>query len=200
MAALAQAFNRMAADLDARVRELHESDRARRQLLADVSHELMTPLTAMRGYLETLAMPEAVRDQADRDRYLQIVTNETLRLESIIGDLLELARLEGGGTTLRARQTCRSRSCSRARPIVMARALRDKDIDARHAHRPGAETVHGDGRRLEQALQNLAANARASHAARRPRSRSAAEPAEDGPRDAHACATPALASRPSTCR
>ena len=97
VASLARRFNRMAADLDARVQELHDADRSRRQLLADVSHELMTPLTAMRGYLETLALPAAVKDEATRARYLGIVTEETLRLEAIIGDLLDLARLEGGG-------------------------------------------------------------------------------------------------------
>src|SRR5262249_15417192 len=76
VAQLAKVFNRMAADLDARVRELEGVDRARRQLLADVSHELMTPLTAIRGYLETLALPAAVHDVNARDRYLHIVTEE----------------------------------------------------------------------------------------------------------------------------
>jgi two-component system, OmpR family, sensor kinase len=156
--ALAQAFNQMAADLDARVRELRESDRARRQLLADVSHELMTPLTAMRGYLETLGMPQAVRDQADRDRYLQIVMDETLRLESIIGDLLELARLEGGGTALQLEDVPVEELFARAADRHGA-ALRDKDITLETDIARGAETVHGDGRRLEQALQNLVANA-----------------------------------------
>ena len=158
VAALAQAFNQMAGDLDARVRELHESDRARRQLLADVSHELMTPLTAMRGYLETLGMPEAVRDQADRDRYLQIVMDETLRLESIIGDLLELARLEGGGTALQNEDVPVEDLFARAADRHGA-ALRDKDITLDTHIAPDAEAVHGDGRRLEQALQNLVANA-----------------------------------------
>jgi len=100
VAALAHSFNRMAADLDARVRDLKESDRLRRQLLADVSHELMTPLTSIRGYLETLSIPNAVPDAATRDRYVQIVSSETERLESIVGDLLDLARLEGGGIAL----------------------------------------------------------------------------------------------------
>jgi signal transduction histidine kinase len=58
VSALARSFNRMADELTNRARALESSDKARRQLLADVSHELMTPLTAMRGYIETLAMPD----------------------------------------------------------------------------------------------------------------------------------------------
>ena len=173
--ALAQAFNQMAADLDARVHELRESDRARRQLLADVSHELMTPLTAMRGYLETLGMPEAVRNQADRDRYLQIVMDETLRLESIIGDLLELARLEGGGTKLELEDVPVEELFARAADRHGA-ALRDKDITLDTRIAAGAETVYGDGRRLEQALQNLVANA-VRHTPRGGRISLSAEPA-----------------------
>jgi signal transduction histidine kinase len=119
---------------------------------------LMTPLTAMRGYLETLGMPQAVRDQADRDRYLQIVMDETLRLESIIGDLLELARLEGGGTKLELEDVPVEELFERAADRHGA-ALRDKDITLDTHIARGAEAVHGDGRRLEQALQNLVANA-----------------------------------------
>ncbi len=57
----------MADDLGARAAALAASDRARRQLLADVSHELMTPLAAVRGYTETLAMPELALDAATRE-------------------------------------------------------------------------------------------------------------------------------------
>src|SRR5437762_234087 len=101
IAAVARAFNAMADDLGARADALSASDRARRQLLADVSHELNTPVTAMRGYLETLAMPELQLDEATRNRYLGIVADETARLERLIGELLDLARLEGGGGALR---------------------------------------------------------------------------------------------------
>ena len=71
IAALSAAFNRMAAELEARLGELEQADRVRRQLLADVSHELMTPLTAIRGYLETLSMAGVVRDEATRERYVR---------------------------------------------------------------------------------------------------------------------------------
>ena len=158
VAALARSFNKMAAELTSRAHALEASDNARRQLLADVSHELMTPLTAMRGYIETLGMPELRLDSPTRDRYLQIVNDETHRLENIIGDLLDLARLEGGGTTM-----------SQERVDVKALFQR---VAARHEQQlqkqgvrliqhveAGAEVVGGDSDRLEQALQNLAANA-----------------------------------------
>ena len=100
VSALASAFNTMAADLETRAAALADSDRARRQLLADVSHELMTPLSAIRGYVETLGMTELKIDDETRAKYLDIAHQETHKLEAIIGELLDLARLEGGGEKL----------------------------------------------------------------------------------------------------
>ena len=158
IAALSGAFNRMAGELEARLGELQQADRVRRQLLADVSHELMTPLTAIRGYLETLGMPGVVRDQATRERYVRIVTEETLRLEAIIGDLLDLARLEGGGVEIETAEVPVSwlfeRVAERHGVVTSQRG-----ITMTTTIEPGAELVRGDGRRLEQALQNLVANA-----------------------------------------
>jgi len=155
---LARAFNRMADDLQARVEALAAADRARRQLLADVSHELMTPLTVMRGYVETLAMAELRLDAGIRERYLRIVDEETRRLERIVGDLLDLARLEGSGTAIRRDRV----------PLQVlfdrTAARYERDLTERHIRfagrvDPGAEMVSGDANRLEQVLQNLAANA-----------------------------------------
>ena len=158
VASLARRFNRMAADLDARVQELHEADRSRRQLLADVSHELMTPLTAMRGYLETLALPAAVKDDATRARYLGIVTEETLRLEAIIGDLLDLARLDGGGGSFEREAVPLARLFERAFARHQG-ALDERGVVLERHIGAGAEAVLGDERRLEQVVQNLVANA-----------------------------------------
>jgi two-component system sensor histidine kinase BaeS len=156
--ALARAFNKMAEELAIRARALEASDNARRQLLADVSHELMTPLTAMRGYIETLSMSELQLDAKTRERYLAIVTEETHRLEQIIGDLLDLARLAGGGTAIRRDRVDVAALFSR----VASR--HERDLAQRHITlvqrvEPVAEHVIGDRDRLEQALQNLAANA-----------------------------------------
>jgi two-component system sensor histidine kinase BaeS len=158
VADLARSFNLMAADLSARAHQVQEADRARRLLLADVSHELMTPLTSMRGYLETLAMPEATADSATRERYVRIIGDETRRLEHIVGDLLDLARLETGGAPLDVQDV----SVEGLFGAVTARPELDaatRGVALRTSIEPGAEIVRGDARRLEQALQNLVANA-----------------------------------------
>ncbi len=156
--AVANAFNRMADDLADRAQQLQEADRARRQLFADVSHELMTPLTAVRGYVETLALPEIRTDDETRRRYLAIVEEETLRLEAIVGDLLDLARLEAGGGTLKRQDVPVKHLFARVMDRH-ERASREQGIAFSGSIEPGAETVHADPDRLEQALQNLAANA-----------------------------------------
>jgi two-component system sensor histidine kinase BaeS len=148
----------MAADLESRAAALAASDEARRQLLADVSHELMTPLTAIRGYVQTLAMPELRIDEATRRRYLDIADQETHKLEAIVGDLLDLARLEGGGGSLTLEDvrvgTLFGRVIDRHEP-----AVRTRGITIRPLIEPPALSVRADAQRLEQALQNLAANA-----------------------------------------
>jgi two-component system OmpR family sensor kinase len=158
VSALAATFNRMAADLQARTAALVEADRARRQLLADVSHELMTPLAAIRGYVETLSMPEVNLDEETRVRYLDVARQETYTLESIIGDLLDLARLEGGGDTLEHEAVLVDdlfrRVADRHRPV-----LADRGIALTTTAAAGTPLICGDAARLEQALQNVAANA-----------------------------------------
>jgi signal transduction histidine kinase len=158
IAEVARAFNAMADDLSARAEALAASDRVRRQLLADVSHELTTPVTAMRGYLETLTMPELRLDDATRGRYLTIISDETNRLERLIGELLDLARLDGGGGSLQMGRVPVADLFGR----VTARhehAAESAGVALRTAIEPGAEQITGDRDRLEQALQNLAANA-----------------------------------------
>jgi signal transduction histidine kinase len=123
-----------------------------------VSHELMTPLTGMRGYLETLSLHAQSLDSETRERYLAIIRDETQRVEHIVGDLLDLSRLEGGGESFDAQDVPIEDLFGR----VLARhgrAAEEKGVEMKTAIAPGAEIVTGDPLRLEQALQNLAANA-----------------------------------------
>jgi signal transduction histidine kinase len=156
--ALSRAFNEMAGELEQRTSALETADRTRRQLLADVSHELGTPLAAILGYVETLRMTELPLDEATRQRYLRIINDEADRLEHIIGDLLELARLEGGGGSLRHEDVSVPLLLERVRhrhaPLVA-----EKQITLTTEQDPIVGALKGDQNRLEQALQNLVANA-----------------------------------------
>ncbi len=158
VSSLARTFNLMAEDLESRATALADSDRARRQLLADVSHELMTPLSAIRGYVETLGMADVPLDQDTRRRYLDIVEQETHKLEAIIGDLLDLARLEGGGDRLKAEPVAVEDLFKRIADRH-ERSLRDRHVFLQTEVANGTPRILGDAGRLEQALQNLAANA-----------------------------------------
>ena len=158
VASLARAFNDMAARLEERTRALEVADRTRRQLLADVSHELSTPLAAIRGYVETLDFADASLDPATKQRYLQIVQEEAARLEHIIGDLLDLARLEGGGAAFSMQTVSVSALFGRVRdrhaPVLQERGVTLETIGADEV-----PEMTGDANRLEQAVQNLVANA-----------------------------------------
>ena len=118
VAAVAQAFNRMADDLTRAPAELAEADRSRRQLLADVSHELMTPLTAIRGYAETLTLPQfGPRRRRTASATCGSSRKKWTRIERLVGDLLDLARYDAGGVTLVREEVADRRAFrSRRRP------------------------------------------------------------------------------------
>jgi signal transduction histidine kinase len=158
IARLAAAFNRMAGELETRDAALRTSDALRRQMMADVSHELKTPLTAMRGYVETLRMPEVVLDAERHDRYLETIDRETRRLERIVKDLLDLARYEGGGVVLQPRVF----DIERLFENVAGRHERDaqtKGVAVRIHVDVHADQVVADPDRIEQAIENLVGNA-----------------------------------------
>jgi signal transduction histidine kinase len=148
----------MADQLQARTEALRTSDRLRRQMLADISHELRTPLTTMRGYLETLEMTEIALDEERRRRYLETARRETLRLERIVMDLLELARLENTS----AKMAPRVAAVERIFDGIVQRFERDAGaagVTLRSRVDPSADQIFADPDRLEQALSNLVANA-----------------------------------------
>jgi two-component system OmpR family sensor kinase len=158
IARVAAAFNRMASELETRDAALRTSDALRRQMMADVSHELKTPLTAMRGYIETLRMPEVALDSERRDRYYETIDRETRRLERIVKDLLDLARYEHGGVVLQRRLF----DIERLFENVARRHEQEahtKAVAIRIHVGPQADQVVADPDRIEQAIENLVANA-----------------------------------------
>ena len=89
--ALAHVFNEMAGEL-----ETHEQ--RRRDFVANVSHELRSPLTSMNGYLQ--GMLDGVIPEEEYPHYIQVVYDETQRLSRLVKDLLDLSRIESGSVPL----------------------------------------------------------------------------------------------------
>jgi signal transduction histidine kinase len=76
--------------------EIRRLERVRRDFVANASHELKTPLTSIRGFAETLLEDEDTEPEI-RQRFLGAIRNNTLRLQNLVDDLLDLSRLESGG-------------------------------------------------------------------------------------------------------
>ncbi|MGH8750306.1 MAG: sensor histidine kinase [Burkholderiales bacterium] len=91
---LGAAFNQMAARIAVQLRALQQTDQARQEFLANVSHDLRTPLAALRGYLETLLLKEETLSPQERHNYLEIATKQSERLTNMVAKLFELAKLD----------------------------------------------------------------------------------------------------------
>lgn len=138
------------------VTALKRAETARRDFLANISHEFRTPLTILRGYLEAILEEEPAG--ASTRRFLDIMQRQLDRLERLVRDLLRLARLDAG------QERPELRSCSVAAlfdelaaeldPAVKAKAQRIvQHVD------PAAGTVVADPAKLHDALRNLLENA-----------------------------------------
>jgi two-component system, OmpR family, sensor kinase len=159
VAEVGTAFNEMAADLE-------RSQAEQRAFLASVSHELKTPLTAVQGYTEALLDGTATEAQA-RQRSLERIHGETLRLARLVQDLLDLARLGRGqfevspvdadvGAVLREAVAAAADRAAAKRVAVEQRI-------------PGGPLpAHVDPGRLRQVLDNLLDNATRSSPAGHP--------------------------------
>lgn len=91
---LGQSYNVMVEHIDRQMRDIERHDASRRELLASVSHDLRTPLAALRGYLETLLLKEGSLSSTARRSYLEIASRQSEHLTRLVAELFELAKLE----------------------------------------------------------------------------------------------------------
>ncbi|HEY6975792.1 MAG TPA: HAMP domain-containing sensor histidine kinase [Chitinophagaceae bacterium] len=91
---LSRMFNEMADILTQNFEKLKEVEVLRRELIANISHDLRTPISIMHGYIETLIMKERTIPGEDRKRYLNTIYDSTQKLEKLVNELFELSKLE----------------------------------------------------------------------------------------------------------
>ncbi len=155
---LAENLNRMTENLESARRTVEAAEQQRRRFLADVTHELSTPLTSIRGYAETLIDPRVPATETERESWVRDILAESRRMDHLIADLLDLARLEAGAAgpdvvDLDWAGLC-CESMRRFQPLFAEAGLR-----LRWTGPDGPIYVKADGRRLEQVLDNLLTNA-----------------------------------------
>ena len=97
IAQLRQAFGQMTQRIAEQWRALSAQDQQRREMVANISHDLRTPLTSLHGYLETLRLKDETLPAAERRRYLDIAIGQSRKVGVLAQSLFELARLEHGG-------------------------------------------------------------------------------------------------------
>jgi signal transduction histidine kinase len=156
--ALGRTFHRMEERILQLISRLRHTDELRRELIANVSHDLRTPLTSVQGYLETLALKADTLGAEERQRYLAIAAKHTERLGRLVEELFELARLESKEMELEVE------------PFAIAELVQDvvqdfqlraqQETIALSAQLPdGAPLVAADIGLIQRALQNLISNA-----------------------------------------
>jgi signal transduction histidine kinase len=146
---LADSFRQMAA-------RLSDAERQERNFLMSVSHELRTPLTAIRGHVDALREGVA-EDPEARAASLDVIAREGARLERLVGDVLDLAKLEAHRFTVLTEEVDMERLCDQAYSAFGEEARRRKiDYGKRFEARP---TIVSDGDRVLQIISNLLSNA-----------------------------------------
>ena len=154
---LAGQINSMATRLETSIEDLRQKERFQRQLVANISHDLRTPLATLAGYVETLALKHDELPATDRQRYYEIVTASVEHLETLVEHLLVLSRLDSGQAEFRPETFLLPELVDE----VMGRCngLADKQqVELSSTAAQDLPLVHADPLQIGQALQNLIEN------------------------------------------
>lgn len=138
------------------ITELKKLEQMRKDFVANVSHELKTPITSVKGFTETL-LDGAAEDKALRNQFLKIIWDESERLQSLIQDLLDLSKIEQSEFQLNWQQVDLSRLTDDVVVMLNGKA-KQKNISLTKVTE-GSSMIEGDPLRIKQIMINLINNA-----------------------------------------
>ena len=151
-------YNSMAERIREQLKALKKQDELRRELVANVSHDLRTPLAALQGYIETLQLKAEGFDAATRAEYLDIALKHSQRLTRLVEELFELAKLEAKETQLH----CEPFSLAELVQDVIQKfklTAESSNIKLQMKAQKPLPFVNADIGLIERVLENLIANA-----------------------------------------
>ncbi len=139
------------------VSELRQLESVRRDFVANISHELKTPLTAIRGLVETL-IDDRRMDRETHDRFIEKIRDQSMRLTNLVSDLLTLSRLESGAGGLRF-EAMDLRETVAESFRTQHHVAESKQVGMFSGMPDHAVTIEGDGEAMRELVDNLVSNA-----------------------------------------
>jgi len=155
---LGSTFEQMAKRIESQMEALKKSDTLRRELVANVSHDLRTPLATLQGYIDTLLLKDNHLTADERQNYLQVAARHCERLGKLIAELFELARLDSHETKVQ----CEPFSLSELLQDVVQKfrlTAQKRQIKVMTNIGRALPFVSADIRLVERVLENLIENA-----------------------------------------
>ncbi|WP_423407630.1 two-component system histidine kinase PnpS [Heyndrickxia sp. MSNUG] len=139
------------------ITELKKLEQMRKDFVANVSHELKTPITSIKGFSETL-LDGAMHDKGTLEAFLDIILKESDRLQVLIQELLDLSKIEQHGFKLTIGKVDLLQGITDVLGILRGKA-EEKDITLEIGQISGNMVIEGDPDRIKQVLINLVSNA-----------------------------------------
>ncbi len=155
---LALTFNEMADTIEADVNELRRQDQVRRDLIANIAHDLATPLTAIQGLSEALA-DNVISDPSQRQETAQRIGREIQRLRRLVADVRQMSSLEAGHAQLDL-APLDMQALTEETVTVIEPECEQMGITIHNEIAPNTPLVMADSDRITQVLLNLLDNAR----------------------------------------
>lgn len=155
---LTSTFNEMADEIVDNFEKITATDRLRQELIANVSHDLRTPLSIMQGYVETLMIKKDTLAETEKERYLSIVQDSTYQLSGLVDQLFQYAKLEANAVAVHAEVFPLSELVSDIISTYQLKA-RQKKLELTLQAPPLLPPVLADISLIERVFQNLIDNA-----------------------------------------
>lgn len=158
MGLLANTYNEMADTIQKNFEDLQGVDNLRKDLIANISHDLRTPIASIKGFIETLMIKAEDLSDDDRKRYMEIVLKNSEKLKKLVDDLFELSKLEAKQRSIQPEA------------IQMAEIIQDiadkyrilahkKGVSINTVYSKNLPLVYADIALIDRALQNIIDNA-----------------------------------------